>query len=164
MMQRSLICALGLTALTAFALRMGLAVDHPIPPPLKKAPPTAFECRFTETPIALDGTADEPAWNTAEVIDSFHLAWLGEKARMARTGTKAKLLWDREYLYFFAEMEDSDLFADVKEHDGNTWNNDVFELFFHPDRTKPGYFEFQVLPSCSFTSANRSVSSISAKK
>ncbi len=144
MMRLSLICALGLTALTAFALRMGLAVDHPIPPPLKKAPPTQFECRFTELPITLDGTADEPAWKNAEVIDSFHLAWLGEKARMARTGTKAKLLWDREYLYFFAEMEDSDLFADVKEHDGNTWNNDVFELFFHPDRAKPGYFEFQV--------------------
>ncbi len=144
MTPRSLICALGLTTLTAFALRMGLAVDHPIPPPLKKAPPTAFECRFTELPISLDGTADEPAWKQAEVIESFHLAWLGEKARMARTGTKAKLLWDREYLYFFAEMQDSDLFADVKEHDGNTWNNDVFELFFHPDRTKPGYFEFQV--------------------
>ena len=106
--------------LAAFALRMGLAVDHPIPPPLKQAPPTTFECRFTELPISLDGTADEPAWKQAENIESFHLAWLGEKARMARTSTKAKLLWDREYLYFFAEMQDSDLFADVTEHDGNT--------------------------------------------
>src|SRR5262249_27905600 len=68
----------------------------------------------------------------------------GDAARMARTATKAKLLWDREYLYFFAEMEDSDLFAEVKEHDGDTWNDDVFELFFLPDRTKPGYYEFQI--------------------
>ena len=40
---------------------------------------------------------------------------------MARTATTAKLLWDREYLYFFADMEDADLFADVTEHDGKTW-------------------------------------------
>ena len=63
---------------------------------------------------------------------------------MARTATTAKLLWDREYLYFFADMEDSDLFADIKEHDGELWTNDVFELFFRPDADKPGYYEFQV--------------------
>ncbi|MDB5310917.1 MAG: yliI 4 [Gemmataceae bacterium] len=118
--------------------------DHPAPPPLEKAPPAAFECRWADTPIVLDGVADEPAWKHAQVIDAFHLPWLGDKARMARTATKARLLWDREYLYFFAEMEDTDLFAQVKEHDGDTWNDDVFELFFRPDRTKPGYYEFQV--------------------
>jgi uncharacterized repeat protein (TIGR03806 family) len=106
--------------------------------------PTGFECRFAETPIVIDGDATDAAWKDAPVIESFHLAWLGEKARLARTPTKAHLLWDREYLYFFAEMEDADLFADVKEHDGPTWNNDVFELFLQPDRTKPGYYEFQV--------------------
>src|SRR5437764_1427594 len=97
----------------------GAGGDHPIPPPLKEAPTTTVECRFAETPIRIDGVADEAAWQHAQIIDSFHLPWLGDKARMSRTGTKARLLWDREYLYFFAEMEDSDLFAHVKEHDGN---------------------------------------------
>src|SRR2546430_1327990 len=41
-------------------------------------------------------------------------------------------------------VEDGDLYADVKEHDGMTWENDVFELFFKPDDNKPGYYEFQV--------------------
>ncbi|HEY3787585.1 MAG TPA: PQQ-dependent sugar dehydrogenase, partial [Urbifossiella sp.] len=126
------------------AVRFTEAADHPIPPPLRKAPPSAFECRFTDTPIVIDGAAEDAAWKNAHVIEAFHLPWLGDKARMSRTNTKARLLWDREFLYFFADMEDSDLFADVKEHDGNTWNNDVFELFFHPDRNKPGYYEFQV--------------------
>jgi glucose/arabinose dehydrogenase len=107
-------------------------------------PPTVFECRWTETPITLDGKADETAWKHAQVIDRFYLPWLGDKARDAKTATTARLLWDREYLYFFAEMEDADLFADVKEHDGQTWNNDVFELFFKPADDKPGYYEFQV--------------------
>jgi uncharacterized repeat protein (TIGR03806 family) len=111
---------------------------------LPTRPPTEFHCKFTELPITLDGVGDEPAWQTADVIDSFYLPWLGEKARPARTSTKARLLWDKENLYFFVELEDHDLYADVKEQDGMLWNNDVFELFFKPDVEKTGYYEFQV--------------------
>lgn len=112
--------------------------------PVWKAPPTDFECRFTELSIKIDGKGDDEAWKQAQVIDNFYLPWLGKKARPAKTKTSAKLLWDREYLYFFADMEDTDLYADVKEHDGQTWDNDVFELFLRPAADKPGYYEFQV--------------------
>src|SRR5262249_1556850 len=105
---------------------------------------TVYECRWAATPITIDGKADEEAWKHAQVIDHFYLPWLGKNARPARTATKAKLLWDREYLYFFAEMEDTDLYAYVKEHAGMTWEHYVFELFFKPAEDKPGYYEFQV--------------------
>jgi len=103
-----------------------------------------FECRWAEGPIKIDGSAEEADWKNAQLIDEFTLPWLQDKARPAKTATRARLLWDREHLYFFAEMDDSDLYADVKEHDGHTWNNDVFELFFRPAGDKPGYYEFQV--------------------
>lgn len=109
-----------------------------------KDAPKPHECRFTELPIVIDGKADDKAWEFAEVIDQFSLPWLGKEARPAKTATKARLLWDRDNLYFFAEMADSDLYADVTEHDGDTWNNDVFELFFKPSEKKLGYYEFQV--------------------
>ena len=73
-----------------------------------------------------------------------HPALAARRCRPPKTATKAKLLWDREYLYFLAEMDDTDLYADVQEHDGMTWDNDVFELFFKPADDKPGYYEFQV--------------------
>ena len=104
----------------------------------------AFECRFTETPPKIDGVGDDEAWKSAQLMDRFALPWLKDKARPSKTATKAKLLWDRDALYFFAELEDHDLFADIMEHDGKTWNNDVFELFFKPAVEKPGYYEFQV--------------------
>lgn len=107
-------------------------------------PPTSFDCRWTDGPITIDGNGDDPAWKHAQTIDQFYLPWLGKDARRSKTATKAKLLWDREYLYFFADMEDGDLYADVKDHDGMTWDNDVFELFFKPADDKPGYYEFQV--------------------
>ncbi|MBY0455883.1 MAG: carbohydrate-binding family 9-like protein, partial [Gemmataceae bacterium] len=117
---------------------------HPIPAALKEAPSASFECRWVDSPITLDGLADEPAWKHAQSITAFHVPWLGDKARMSRTATTAKLLWDRDYLYFHADMEDSDLFADITEHDGDLWKNDVFELFLRPDPAKTGYYEFQV--------------------
>src|SRR3989442_1657878 len=97
-----------------------------------KEPPT-FECRWATGPIEIDGKADEPAWQQAELIDKFGQSWLKENATPPKTATKARLLWDRDNLYFFAELEDHDLFADIVEHDGRTWLNDVFEMFFRPD-------------------------------
>ena len=67
--------------------RLANAADHPIPEPLKKAPPSKFECHWADTSITIDGKADEPAWKHAQEITAFHLPWLGEKARMARTPT-----------------------------------------------------------------------------
>jgi uncharacterized repeat protein (TIGR03806 family) len=111
--------------------------------PAKPKPAAEFECRFAAAPIKITGKGTDPAWKNAQTIDNFYLPWL-EKPRPAKTKTRAKLLWDREFLYFFADMEDADLFADIKEHNGNLWNNDVFELFFKPADDKEGYYEFQV--------------------
>jgi uncharacterized repeat protein (TIGR03806 family) len=108
-----------------------------------KEPPT-FECRQAAGTIQIDGKADDASWRQAELIDNFAAFWLKDDARKPKTTTKARLLWDRDYLYFFADIEDHDLYADIVEHDGRTWLNDVFEMFFRPDDTKPAYYEFQV--------------------
>ncbi len=106
-----------------------------------------FTCKWTSEPITLDGKADEAAWKQAETIDSFRLPWLGKNDRPARTKTTAKLLWDRDAIYFHAEMEDSDLYAVGQERDDELWNGDVFELFFKPARDRAGYYEFEINPA-----------------
>lgn len=107
-------------------------------------PPASFECRWAKSAPVIDGKIDEEVWKSAQLIDKFALPWLQEKSRPSRTATRARLLWDREFLYFAANLEDSDLFADITEHDGKTWDNDVFELFFKPSADKQAYYEFQV--------------------
>lgn len=103
--------------------------------------PVEYECRWTDIPMTIDGKADESAWQHAQVLDHFRIPVTGT---VPHTPTKARVLWDREYFYFFAEMEDADLFADVTEHNGTIWLNDVFEIFFKPAADKPGYYEFEV--------------------
>ena len=115
-----------------------------------KAPVVAervFECRWAVGGVVLDGKADEAAWRGAEMITSFSMPWLGKGDRPGPTATKARILWDREFLYFHAEMEDRDLYAGVTNHDGTIWLGDVFELFVKPARDRKGYYEFEVNPA-----------------
>jgi hypothetical protein len=111
------------------------AADEP-PPAVREA-----ECRRLTAPIKINGVIDDIAWDKAQVLEDFSAFW---EKRKARSATRARLLWDDNYLYFSAEMEDVDLYADVKEHNGMCWTNDVFELFFKPAEDKPAYYEFQV--------------------
>lgn len=100
----------------------------------------AAECRRASGPITLDGKLDEPDWEKAEVL-SFGVFW---EHRRPKTATQARLLWDDDNLYFGGTMEDSDLYADIIQHNGMCWLNDVFELFFKPAEDKRAYYEFQV--------------------
>ena len=105
-----------------------------------------YECRWASRPIVVDGNADEVAWKDAQPAGDFYLPWLGQNSRPANAATHAWLLWDRQYLYFFADMRDADLHTDIREHDGRVWTHDAFELFFKPAVDKPGYYEFEVNP------------------
>ncbi len=123
------------------------AVRAADPPKLAIPPKASFDCRHAAGTITIDGKADEESWKEAEVIDNFAPFWLTTPqgaVRAAFTSCKARLLWDEEFLYFHAEMEDADLYADVTEQDGACWNNDVFELFFKPNPASRAYYEFEV--------------------
>ena len=118
---------------------MGCASKEPAPvhPPAVRS----AECRWATGPIKLDGVLDDAALSKAEVLRDFSVYW---QDRKAKTATTARLLWDKDYLYYSADMEDADLFAIVKERNGMTWYDDVFELFFKPSEDKLAYYEFQV--------------------
>jgi hypothetical protein len=126
----------------ALATLAGCEAESAKVPPGEATPAVrAAECRWRTGPIKIDGAVDEAAWGKAQALTHFPVYW---ERRQSKTATKARLLWDDEYLYFAAEMEDADLYADVKEHNGMCWNNDVFELFFKPSAQRLAYYEFQV--------------------
>jgi hypothetical protein len=104
----------------------------------------SIECRWAKGRIMIDGKLNETAWDDSVEIKDFVVFW---QKRRAKTPTTARLLWDERHLYFSAEMQDADLYGTVKEKNGQTWNNDVFELFFKPGGEGAKgrhYYEFQV--------------------
>lgn len=112
-------------------------------PTLGAEPRDRYDCQFATSAIKIDGKLDDAAWNLSEPISDFRTPWLKGRP-LATATTTAYLLWDREHFYFAAQLQDKDLFAATKEHDGETWHDDVFEIFFKPADDKPGYYEFQV--------------------
>jgi hypothetical protein len=100
-----------------------------------------IECRRATGKITLDGKLDEADWKNAALVPEFSTG-----GGPARSKTRAKLLWDDEYIYLAAEMDDVDLYGDVKKRNGMTWSNDVIELFLKPSETSTIYYEFQVNP------------------
>lgn len=107
--------------------------------------PTAggVPCRRTATAPPPFGHGD---WQRATPIEHFFTAW-EPASRAAQPRTRARLLWDDDYLYFSAEMADDELISASTEDGAKLWLGDVFELFFKPSADRPGYYEFQVNPA-----------------
>ncbi len=108
-------------------------------------PSPILECQWADTPPVIDGRDDDDVWRGGVTTSDFKQAWL-PGAPAARQATRVKLRWDREWLYFLAEMSDRDITATVREHDGPMYKNDVFELFLRPSAQHAGYYEFEVNP------------------
>lgn len=100
-------------------------------------------CRRAATPPVIDGKLDDPAWKSAAVIDKFPAFW---KHVESGDGTRARLLWDDDALYFSATMTDAELRSFGTKRNDMLWNGDVFELFLKPSENQPAYYEFQVNP------------------
>ena len=117
----------------------------------------AYRCNFAPNPPKIDGQGNDDCWKQAPVIDNFRMAWLNPKEQASASSvsgagslekpTRAKLLWDREYLYVWAFLKDRDIQATLKERDSQTWMDDCFEMFLKPAKEHPGYYEFHVTPA-----------------
>ncbi len=93
----------------------------------------------------IDGQLDDPAWFAAPHAGDFVFTWWKQGPREQ---TRAKLLWDDEYLYIGVICQDAHITARHTERDSKIPEDDCFELMIAPDAAKPEiYFniEFNVL-------------------
>jgi hypothetical protein len=58
--------------------------------------------------------------------------------------TGAKLLWDDEYLYVAAHLEEPHLWATLTERDAIIYRDHDFEVFLDPEGDGVGYYEFEI--------------------
>jgi predicted esterase len=111
----------------------------------KMAPivPQGYLCRHTATPISVDGKLDEAAWADAPWTTDF-VDIQGDARPKPRFRTRAKLLWDDDYLYIAAELEEPHVWATLTQHDSVIFQDPDFEVFIDPDGDTHAYYEFEI--------------------
>jgi hypothetical protein len=113
---------------------------------LSRAPPppgTIYIPRATG-PIAIDGVANEPSWQTAVQSGEFPTA---EGSPEPIGKATAKMTWDDDNLYVFVSVTDTDIVSEYKKHDDSLWKADDVEVFIDADNNRKGYVELQVNPN-----------------
>lgn len=129
---------------TLLALVVSIAVPAAVlPQATTSAVPLTYTCHHTGTPIVIDGKLDDSAWNAAPWTTDFVDIEGASKPR-PRFRTRAKMLWDSNYLYIAAEMEEPNVHATLTAHDSVIFRDDDFEVFMKPLPQTPSYYEFEI--------------------
>jgi hypothetical protein len=108
-----------------------------------KPQPKGYVCYRTEIPVNVDGVNNEQVWEKAPWTDYF-LDIEGSAKPIPRLKTRAKMLWDDSNLYIFAELEEPQVWAKLRERDTIIFYDNDFEVFIDPDGDTQAYYELEV--------------------
>jgi len=113
------------------------------PQPLPFSVPRGYVCMRAPEPIVIDGSIDKPVWQKARWSDVF-LDIEGPGRPVPRFKTRMKMLWDDQFLYIAADLEEPHVWASIAERNAVIFNDNDFEVFIDPDGDGHEYFEFEV--------------------
>jgi hypothetical protein len=108
-----------------------------------QAAPQRYLCRRAPSPIRVDGRLDDAAWKRARWTRQF-VDIEGARKPRPRFRTRAKMLWDDDYLYIGAELEEPHVWATLTQHDAVIFRDNDFEVFLNPSGDGRNYFEFEI--------------------
>jgi hypothetical protein len=106
--------------------------------------PRGYVCYRATSPLQIDGCLDEASWQSASWSDDF-VDIEGDLRPKPRFRTRVKMLWDDQYFYVGAELEEPHVWANLTQHDSYIFHDDNdFEVFMDPDGDSHNYCEFEI--------------------
>ena len=105
--------------------------------------PSHYLCYRANAPRELTGSLDAPFWQHAPWTEGF-TDIEGEIRPSPWYRTRVKMLWDDDYLYVGAEMEEPHVWATLTEHDAVIFQDNDFEMFIDPDGDNHDYYELEI--------------------
>lgn len=107
------------------------------------AHPLGYVCRRSPVSLEIDGRLDKAEWAIADWTTDF-VDIEGDIRPKPRFRTRAKMLWDDQYFYIGAELEEPHIWATLTEHDSVIFHDNDFEVFIDPDGDNHNYYEFEI--------------------
>src|SRR5260370_14743824 len=106
-------------------------------------PPKGYVCYQASGPITIDGRLDEVAWQQVPWTDLF-VDIEGDAKPRPRLGTRVKMLWDDQFFYVGAELEEPHVWGTLTQHDSVIFHDNDFEVFIDPNGDNHEYYEFEI--------------------
>ena len=104
--------------------------------------PRHYVCYRTNEKIKIDGRLNERSWQKAKETESF-VDISGEGFPKPIYDTKARLMWDDDYLYVSAVLEEPNIVANLTQRDTIIYHDNDFEVFLDPMGDGQNYFEIE---------------------
>jgi WD40 repeat protein/serine/threonine protein kinase len=105
--------------------------------------PRGYVCFQVAKPLTIDGRLDEPAWQAALWTDDF-VDIEGDLKPRPRFRTRTKMLWDNNYFYIAAELDEPHVWGTLTVRDSVIFHDNDFEVFIDPDGDNHNYGEFEI--------------------
>lgn len=105
--------------------------------------PLSYIVAYANEPPVVDGNINDTIWEKAVWTEYFQDIE-GSLKPSPYFKTRAKMLWDENYLYIAAELEEQHVWANLTEHDQVVFFDNDFEVFIDPSNTTHQYFEYEV--------------------
>lgn len=91
----------------------------------------------------MDGHLNEPDWQNVPWTNAF-VDIEGDKMPAPLYRTRAKIMWDDNYLYIAAELEEPNIWATYTERNSVIFHENNFEVFIDPNGDTHTYYEYEV--------------------
>jgi len=127
----------------AFIICLSAIFAEHFPVPAYQITPKYYACYRAAEKMDIDGQMNEPAWQKARWTEPF-IDIEGKLKPQPFYNTQVKMLYDDEYFYFYAYLEDKDLWATLTERDAVIFHDNDFEIFIDPDGDTHDYYELEV--------------------
>ena len=105
--------------------------------------PKTYVAYRAQHSLLIDGIANERDWQQALWTDDF-VDIEGNKKPSPRFRTRVKMLWDEQFFYFLAELEEPHIWATLRQRDTVIFYDNDFEIFIDPDGDTHRYYEFEM--------------------
>jgi hypothetical protein len=110
---------------------------------MKAIVPRGYVCRRAPSRITIDGKPDKPVWGdapwTADFVDIE-----GDRRPVPRFRTRARMMWDDDNLYIFAELQEPHVWGTITKRNEVMFADNDFEVFLCPSGTHHNYYEFEM--------------------